>query len=308
MSMLSIVVPCYNEQETVEIFYDEVTKVLDEMGMDREIIYVNDGSADATMEKLVKLYEAHPGIVKVIDFSRNFGKEGAFLAGLRACKGDYITVMDADLQDPPSYLPKMFALMEEKDLDVVGTRRVSREGEPKIRSFFARSFYKIVNHFTEVEIVDGARDYRLMKRYVVDAILSMKEYNRFAKGMFVWVGFKCEYLEYKNVERVAGVTSWSFWKLFRYAIDGIIEYTNAPLAFAAWGGGFMTGLMAVVLFILLILALMGKEISGTALILSVVLFIGGILLLSAGILGEYLSKTYDEVKGRPHYIVRKYYE
>ncbi len=308
MPKLSIVVPCYNEQETVEIFYDEVTKVLDEMQMDREIIYVNDGSADATMEKLLALYEAHPGIVKVIDFSRNFGKEGAFLAGLRACTGDYITVMDADLQDPPSYLPKMFALMEEKDLDVVGTRRISREGEPKLRSFFARSFYKIVNHFTEVEIVDGARDYRLMKRYVVDAILSMKEYNRFAKGMFVWVGFKCEYLEYKNVERVAGQTSWSFWKLFRYAIDGIIEYTNAPLAFAAWGGGFMTGIMTVELIILLILALTGRAISGTVLILSALLFLGGILLLSAGILGEYLSKTYDEDKGRPHYIVRKYYE
>ena len=308
MPKLSIVVPCYNEQETVEIFYDEVTRVLDEMQMDREIIYVNDGSADATMEKLLKLYEAHPGIVKVIDFSRNFGKEGAFLAGLRACTGDYITVMDADLQDPPSYLPKMFALMEEKDLDVVGTRRISREGEPKLRSFFARSFYKIVNHFTEVEIVDGARDYRLMKRYVVDAILSMKEYNRFAKGMFVWVGFKCEYLEYKNVERVAGQTSWSFWKLFRYAIDGIIEYTNAPLAFAAFGGGFLTGVMAVELIVLLIMALAGRAISGTVLILSALLFIGGILLLSAGILGEYLSKTYDEVKGRPHYIVRKYYE
>ena len=268
--MLSIVVPCYNEQETVEIFYDAVTKVLDEMGMEREIIYVNDGSRDATMEKLVSLYEAHPGIVKVIDFSRNFGKEGAFLAGLRACKGEYVTVMDADLQDPPDYLPKMFALMEEKDLDVVGTRRVSREGEPKLRSFFARAFYRIVNHFTEVEIVDGARDYRLMKRPVVDAILSKKEYNRFAKGMFVWVGFKCEYLEYQNVERVAGETSWSFWKLFRYAIDGIIEYANAPLTFAAWGGGFMTVIMLAELLVLLVLSLTGRSISSTTLIISCV--------------------------------------
>ncbi|MBQ1532301.1 MAG: glycosyltransferase family 2 protein [Solobacterium sp.] len=306
--MLSIVVPCYNEQETVEIFYDAVTKVLDEMGMEREIIYVNDGSRDATMEKLVSLYEAHPGIVKVIDFSRNFGKEGAFLAGLRACKGEYITVMDADLQDPPDYLPKMFALMEEKDLDVVGTRRVSREGEPKLRSFFARAFYRIVNHFTEVEIVDGARDYRLMKRPVVDAILSMKEYNRFAKGMFVWVGFKCEYLEYQNVERVAGETSWSFWKLFRYAIDGIIEYANAPLTFAAWGGGFMTVIMLVELLVLLVLSLTGRSLSSTTLIISCVLFMGSILLLALGIIGEYLAKTYDEVRARPQYIVRKYYE
>lgn len=308
MKKLSIVVPCYNEQETVEIFYNAVTKVLDEMGMNREIIFVNDGSKDATLEKLIGLYEEHYDVVRVIDFSRNFGKESAFLAGLRAATGNYITVMDADLQDPPEYLPKMFALMEEKDLDVVGTRRISREGEPKIRSFFARAFYKIVNHFTEVEIVDGARDFRLMKRPVVDAILSMKEYNRFAKGMFVWVGFKCEYLEYKNVERVAGETSWSFWKLFRYAIDGIIEYTNAPLAFAMWGGGFITGIMFIELLILLIMALCGKAVTIQTVILSAVLFMGGVLLLCVGIIGEYLAKTYDEVRERPHYIIKKYYD
>ena len=240
MSLLSIVVPCFNEEETVLLFYEAVEKVLKTMDISDEIIFVNDGSKDNTLTEMIKLYEAHPKEVKVIDFSRNFGKEGAFLAGLRAAKGDYVTVMDADLQDPPEYLPKMFDLMEKNDDDVVGTRRVTRQGEPALRSFFARSFYKLINRFIEVKIVDGARDFRLMKRQVVDSILSLKEYGRFSKGLFVWVGYKTEYLEYENVERVAGETSWSFWKLFRYAIDGIIEYTNIPLRFAVWIGAPIT--------------------------------------------------------------------
>ena len=308
MSLLSIVVPCYNEQETVELYYDAVTKVLGTMDIEHELIFVNDGSKDDTLAKLTGLYNAHPGEIKIIDFSRNFGKEAAFLAGLRAAKGDYVTVMDADLQDPPEMLPKMFEVMEKNGDDVVGSRRVTRAGEPKIRSFFARSFYKIINRYIEVEIVDGARDFRLMKRRVVDAILSLKEYNRFSKGLFVWVGFKCEYLEYENIERVAGETKWSFWGLFRYALDGIIEFTNAPLHFAFWTGGGLTCVMVIEMIVLLIRALLGRAVSSTALVLSCVLFLGGLILLCVGILGEYLAKTYGEVKQRPHYIVKDFYE
>ncbi|MBR2794410.1 MAG: glycosyltransferase family 2 protein [Solobacterium sp.] len=308
MSLLSIVVPCYNEEETVDLFYTALTKVVDQMDLEYEVIFVNDGSKDSTLDKMLALYRAHPGVVKVIDFSRNFGKEGALLAGLRAAKGDYVTVMDADLQDPPEYIPKMFEVMEKNGNDVVGTRRVSRKGESKIRSWFARKFYKLINRFTEVEIVDGARDFRLMKRQVVDAILSLKEYGRFSKGLFVWVGFKCEYLEYENIKRVAGETKWSFVKLLRYALDGIIEYTDMPLWIISWVGGFLTVIMLVFLLIMLVLSLLGKALSSTVLIIAVVLFMGGIILLSTGILGEYLAKTYDEVRGRPNYIIKKFYE
>ena len=308
MSLLSIVVPCYNEQETVKLYYDAVSKVLSTMDIDHEIIFINDGSKDNTLAELTALYEDHRGEIRIIDFSRNFGKEAAFLAGLRAAKGDYVTVMDADLQDPPEMLPKMFEVMEKNNNDVVGSRRVTRAGEPKIRSFFARNFYKTINRYIEVEIVDGARDFRLMKRPVVDAILSLKEYNRFSKGLFVWVGFKCEYLEYENIERVAGETKWSFWGLFRYALDGIIEFTNAPLHFAFWTGGGLTFTMFVVLLVLLIRALLGKAVAMTAVILSCVLFMGGLILLCVGILGEYLAKTYGEVKGRPNYIIKDFYE
>lgn len=308
MTLLSIVVPCYNEEETVDLFYEATTKVLATMNLEYEIIFVNDGSKDKTLEKTVALHDAHPTQVKVVDFSRNFGKEGALLAGLEHAKGDYVTVMDADLQDPPEYLPKMFETMDKNGDDVVGTRRVTRSGEPPIRSFFARQFYKLINHFNEVEIVDGARDYRLMKRQVVDSILSLKEYNRFSKGLFVWVGYKTEYLEYENIERVAGETKWSFWKLFRYAIDGIIEYTQAPLELSCILGGILTPCMMVELVVLLIMALCGKVISIATVILSLVLFFGGIILLAIGIVGEYLAKTYSEVKGRPQYIVKKFYE
>lgn len=309
MALLSVVIPCYNEEETVELFYKAVTNVLDEMKeITYELIFVNDGSSDSTLDKTLRLHEVHPDTVKVIDFSRNFGKESALLAGLRAAKGDYVTVMDADLQDPPEYLPKMFKVMEEHGNDVVGTRRITRKGEPKIRSWFARQFYKLINRYTEVEIVDGARDFRLMKRQVVDSILSLEEYNRFSKGLFVWVGYKCEYLEYENVERVAGETKWSFWKLLRYAMDGIIEYTNMPLGIASWVGGFLAAVMTLVLIIMLVCSLIGKDISSSSLIIALILFMGGVILLSTGILGEYLAKTYDEVRRRPHYIIKKFYD
>ncbi len=306
MTLLSIVVPCYNEEETVDLYYEAVTKVLHTMDLDYEIIFVNDGSKDKTLEKALALYKKYPKNIRVVDFSRNFGKEGALLAGLRHAKGDYVTVMDADLQDPPEYLPKMFEVMEKNHDDVVGTRRVTRVGEPVIRSFFARQFYKLINHFNEVEIVDGARDYRLMTRQVVDSILSLNEYNRFSKGLFVWVGYKIEYLEYENIERVAGETKWSFWKLFRYALDGIIEYTNAPLEISFVFGGALTFIMTVELIVLLIMSLCGKVITTASILISLVLFLGGCILLAIGILGEYMSKTYSEVKGRPQYIVRKF--
>lgn len=309
MKKLSIVVPCYNEKETVSLFYDATSKVVEEMGMDYEVIFVNDGSKDSTLEECLKLFEAHPDIVRVIDFSRNFGKEGGLLAGLEYATGEFITVMDADLQDPPSFLPIMFKEMEDKGVDIVGTRRVSRKGEPPIRSFFARQFYKLINKFSDVEIVDGARDFRLMTRQVVDAILQLREYHRFSKGIFVWVGFKTVYLEYENVERVAGETSWSFWKLLGYAIEGIIAFTVAPLRIATFSGIFISFIaFASMIFVIIRAALFGDPVSGWPSMVTILLFLGGIQLVALGIIGEYLSKTYMEVKKRPNYIVRKIYK
>ena len=304
--LLSVVVPCYNEEKSVPLFYTAAVDVLKTLPLSYELIFVNDGSRDGTLQEMLKLYEAHRDTVRVIDFSRNFGKEAGLLAGLRASKGDLVTVMDVDLQDPPSLLPKMLETMEKNGDDIVGTRRVDRKGEPPVRSWFARKFYKLINRYTEVEIVDGARDFRLMKRPVVDAILSLKERNRFSKGLFVWVGFKSEYLEYENVERAAGESKWSFWKLFRYALDGIIEYTDAPLRAAAWVGGVLSAVMGIELIVLLILSIVGS-VSSSVVLISVVLFLGGIILLAAGTIGEYLAKTYDEVRQRPPYIVKHEY-
>ena len=304
--LLSVVVPCYNEEKSVPLFYTAAVDVLKTLPLSYELIFVNDGSRDGTLQEMLKLYEAHRDTVRVIDFSRNFGKEAGLLAGLRASKGDLVTVMDVDLQDPPSLLPKMLETMEKNGDDIVGTRRVDRKGEPPVRSWFARKFYKLINKYTEVEIVDGARDFRLMKRPVVDAILSLKERNRFSKGLFVWVGFKSEYLEYENVERAAGESKWSFWKLFRYALDGIIEYTDAPLRAAAWVGGVLSAVMGIELIVLLILSIVGS-VSSSVVLISVVLFLGGMILLAAGIIGEYLAKTYDEVRQRPSYIVKHEY-
>lgn len=309
MSLLSIVVPCYNEKETVHLFYDAIVTVMKKMDFDYEVIFVNDGSKDTTLEECLKLYEKYPTHVKVIDFSRNFGKESGLLAGLEHAKGDYITVMDADLQDPPELLIEMFKVMNEKNIEVVGTRRVSRDGEPKIRSFFARKFYKLINRFSEVDIVDGARDYRLMTRQVVDSILELKEYHRFSKGIFVWVGYKVEYLEYQNVERVAGETSWSFWGLMKYAIEGIVAFTIAPLRLATYTGFFISFCSFVLMIYIFSKALLfGDPVSGWPSMMVMILFLGGIQLLALGIIGEYLSKTYIEVKKRPNYIVRQVYE
>ncbi len=309
MEKISIVVPCYNEQETVALFYEATSQVLNTMNVEYEIIYVNDGSKDNTLKELEALYNNHKDEVKVIDFSRNFGKESGLLAGLDYATGDYIAVMDVDLQDPPEFLPKMLSMIKEKDLDIVGTRRVSREGEPPIRSFFARNFYKLINKFSEVEIVDGARDYRLMKRQVVESILELREVHRFSKGLFGWVGYKTEYLEYQNVERVAGETSWSFLGLLKYAIEGLVAFTVAPLRIATFFGLFISlGSFIYMIYQFLGTLVFGNNVEGYASTIVIITFLGGIQLLCIGIIGEYLSKTYMEVKKRPSYIIRKKYE
>lgn len=309
MKCLSIVVPCFNEQETVSIFYHEVTKVCQQIQIDYQLIFVNDGSKDNTLEALLKLYHQDETHVQVIDFSRNFGKESALLAGLNVARGNYITVMDADLQDPPALIGEMIEILETQPVDIVGTRRVTRKGEPKIRSFFARQFYKLINQFSEVEIVDGARDFRMMKKEVVASILSLKEYNRFSKGIFAWVGYRTIYLEYENIERVAGETSWSFLKLFLYAIDGIVAFTIAPLRMVTVLGIFISMLaFLMVLFVFFRTLLFKDPVAGWPSLAIIIMFLGGIQILSVGIVGEYLSKTYMEVKQRPHYIIKKMYE
>lgn len=301
--MISIVVPCYNEQETVELFYNATVPVLKEIGYDYELIYVNDGSKDKTIQVLREMVKTKSKMI-VVDFSRNFGKEAAMYAGLKQAKGDYVAVMDVDLQDPPEMLKEMVYGLEQEKYDVVGTRRVSRKGEPVIRSFFARQFYKLINKFIDVEIVDGARDYRLMKRKVVDAILSVNEYNRFSKGIFSWVGFKTKYLEYENVERVAGETSWSFWKLVKYAIEGIVAFTTAPLQLATVFGLLISAMsFAYMAFVFMKALLFGDPVAGYPSLMVVITLLGGIQLLCVGVLGEYLAKMYMEVKKRPIYLV-----
>ncbi len=306
--LLSVVVPCYNESETVHLFYDALSKQMATLPYNYEVLFVNDGSKDDTLDQCLDLFEKHPDHVKVIDFSRNFGKEGALYAGLANAKGDFVTVMDADLQDPPAYLTPMFEAINQQGYDVVGLRRVDRKGEPPIRSFFARAFYRLINHFTEVEIVDGARDFRLMRRQVVDSILELGENQRFSKGLFVWVGYKTKYLEYENVERVAGETSWSFWGLFKYAIGGIVAFTTAPLQLATVMGLIVSmASMVYMIFVFVKALLFADPVAGYPSTMVVILFLGGVQLLSIGILGEYLAKTYMETKRRPSYIIKKLY-
>ncbi len=305
MKKLSIVVPCYNEEEAIPYFYEEINKVSKEMKNDFEFIFVNDGSKDKTID-IVKDLSKKDKRVKYIHFSRNFGKEAAMLAGLELSSGDYVTIMDADLQDPPSLLPEMVRLIEEENYDCVGTRRVTRKGEPPIRSFFARMFYKIINKMSKVEMVDGARDFRLMTRQMVNSILELKEYNRYSKGLFSFVGYNTKWLEYENVERVAGETKWSFWKLFAYAIEGIVAFTTTPLTIAA----FMGMLFCLVSFIMIIVIIVktlcfGDPVSGWPSMACIIFFVSGVQLFCIGIIGEYLSKTYLETKKRPIYIVKE---
>lgn len=306
MATLSIIVPCYNEQESLPYYFTAMEKLKPQLPLDFEYIFVNDGSRDQTLAYLRKLAIANPDSVHYISFSRNFGKEAGLYAGLQKATGDYITVMDADLQDPPELLIKMYQEIQDPEIDCVGTRRVTRAGEPKLRSFFARMFYRLINKIGQAEIIDGARDFRLMTRQMVDAILELTEYNRFSKGLFSWVGFKTKYLPYENVERVAGTTSWSFWKLFSYSIDGIVNFSDAPLNIASVIGALACLISIVSLVVIVIRTLLfGDPTSGWPSMVSVVLLLSGIQLLSLGIIGKYVGKIFLETKKRPQYIVKE---
>ena len=302
--LISIVVPCYNEEEVLGKFYDEVVRVAREMAeVNFEFVFVDDGSSDSTLAKLEGLAEQDER-VRFVSFSRNFGKEGALLAGLEYAKGDYVATMDVDLQDPPSLLPEMYATIQE-GYDCVGTRRVNRDGEPPIRSFFARIFYKLINKMSKIEMVDGARDYRLMTRQMVDAIIAMREYNRYSKGLFSFVGFKTKWIEFRHVDRAAGETHWSFWKLFVYAIEGICAFSKVPLVIAAVLGLLFCFIAFVMIVVIIVKTLVfGDAASGWPSLICVVLMMGGLQLLALGVIGQYLAKTYLETKRRPVYIVR----
>lgn len=300
---LTIIVPCYNEQEALPIFYKEVKQVLKNIDDDHELLFVNDGSKDNTLI-LLKQYASQDNYVKYISFSRNFGKEAAMYAGFCNATGDYVAIMDADMQDPPTLLPQMLEILKSGEYDSVATHRVNRTGEPPIRSWFARRFYQIINKISDADIVDGARDFRLMKRSMVDSIISMSEYNRFSKGIFGWIGFRTYWLSYENVERVAGVTKWNFWKLMKYAIDGIINFSQAPLSIASWFGISMTGFSFIALAAIIIRKLMfGDPVMGWASTICVIILSGGIQMFCLGIMGQYIAKMYLEIKNRPHYIV-----
>lgn len=307
MKLLSVIVPCYNEEENVPYFYEELLKqeaFFREKGIELEIIYVDDGSGDGTLSEVRRLHEKD-GRVHLVSFSRNFGKEAGIYAGLSKAKGDFAVLMDVDLQDPPSLLPEMYSYIEQ-GYDSVATRRVSRKGEPPVRSFFARMFYRLMRRISKTEIVDGARDYRMMTRQVVDAILSMREYNRFTKGIFGWVGFQTKWLEYENIERAKGETKWSFWKLFAYSLEGIMAFSTAPLAIASVMG-LVFCILAVVLIIVIIVKtlIFGDPTSGWPSMVCIMSLLGGVQLLCIGIVGQYLSKTYMEVKRRPIYLVKE---
>ncbi len=305
---VSIIVSCYNEEKSLPLFYQEISKVFQNLSkVDLELILVDDGSKDQTLTEMKKLSQKD-NRVRYISFSRNFGKEAAMYAGLNAATGDYVGLMDADLQDPPSLLPKMIEILEDKDLDYdcVATRRVDRKGEPPIRSFFARKFYKIINKMSDVELVDGARDYRLMSKAMVNAILQLKEYNRFSKGLFGFVGFNTKWLEYENIERVAGETKWSFWKLFKYAVEGIVAFTTAPLTIAALLGIIFCIIAFVMIIVIITKTIMfGDPTSGWPSMICVIFLVSGVQLFCLGIIGEYLSKTYLETKKRPIYIIKE---
>ena len=303
MSKLSVVLPAYNEELMVGKTCRVLAEVLTKAKIPYELVVVNDGSGDRTWEEIQKAGERDANVTGIL-FSRNFGKEAAMYAGFCNARGDYVAVMDADLQDPPALLPEMLQKLESGEYDSVATRRVSRDGEPPIRSFFARKFYQLINRISDADIVDGARDFRLMKRSMVDAIISMSEYNRFSKGIFGWIGFKTLWLPYKNIERVAGETKWNFWKLFKYAISGIINFSQAPLTIASWFGTSMTGVSFLALIVIVLRKLIFDDpVDGWASTICVIIFIGGLQLFCLGIMGQYIAKTYMEVKQRPHYII-----
>ena len=307
MEKISVIVPCYNEQDALPLFYEEMEKVRknDFEDIQFEYIFVNDGSKDETLQEMKALREKDDK-VRYISFSKNFGKEAAMFAGLEAATGDYVTLMDADLQDPPSLLKQMYDCIKNEGYDCVATRRVTRKGEPPIRSFFARLFYKIINKMSDVEMVDGARDYRLMTKQMVDAIISVKEYNRYSKGIFSFVGFNTKWLEYENIERVAGETKWSFWKLFKYAIEGITAFSTTPLIISSVIGLLFCFVAFILILVIIIKTLVyGDPTSGWPSMVCIMFFVSGIQLFSLGIIGQYLSKTYLEVKNRPIYIIKE---
>lgn len=305
--LLSIVVPCYNEQESIPLFYDAVEKVAQTLPIKHEYWLINDGSADNTLKECQKLHESHPDAVHYVSFSRNFGKEAALYAGLKSAKGNYVVVMDADLQDPPEYLPQMLEKIMTGDYDCIGTRRIDRTGEAKVKSFLSDKFYHVINKIADVEIVPGARDYRMMTRQMVDAVLSMTEYNRFSKGIFAWVGFKTKYLPYHNVQRVAGTTDWSTWKLFKYAVDGITDFSDTPLSIATWIGGLSAFAAMIGLIFVVIRHFIepSSSITGWASLVSIILLLGGIQLMCLGIVGKYIGKIYLQSKRRPIYIIKE---
>lgn len=304
---LSIIVPCYFEEESIPLFYQAVEEIKTQLlNIELEYWFINDGSTDGTLNEMKKLNQSDPEHVHYASFSRNFGKEAALYCGLQHATGDYVTVMDVDLQDPPDMLPEMFKYLDE-GYDCVGTRRTTRQGEPPIRSFFARMFYKLINKISDTQMVNGARDFRLMTRQMVDAILQMSEYNRFSKGIFSWVGFKTKYLEYQNRERVAGNTSWNFWKLFTYSIDGIVNFSQFPLDLAAFFGFFSSFISGIAIIFLIIRYLIhgGDPTTGWTSMICIFLFIGGIQLMFLGIIGKYIGKIFTEVKHRPVYILKE---
>ncbi|WP_462316524.1 glycosyltransferase family 2 protein [Methanobrevibacter sp.] len=303
MVLLSIVVPCFNEEESVEIFLKEIQETLKEH--DYEILYINDGSSDNTLKKIKELADSNSN-VKYISFSRNFGKESAIYAGLKNASGDLICVMDVDLQHPPSLLPEMIESVSSEDYDVVAARRVSRKGEPKIKSFFSHLFYKVFNRITNMDLAEGATDYRVMRKPVVDAILKMPEYNRFSKGLFHWVGFNTKWIPYENIERTVGETTWSFWGLVKYSIEGIVAFTTLPLSISIYLGTFISIVAFIYMIVIIIRYLLYSDpVQGFATIMCSILLLGGIQLLSVGVLGKYLEKTYIETKNRPIFIVKE---
>ncbi len=310
MSLLSVIIPCFNEQEAIPFFYDAMVKTASDMketwpDLEFEYLFIDDGSRDNTLETVEKLREKDK-CVRFISFSRNFGKEAALYAGLENARGDYAVTMDADMQDPPSILPEMFRAVKEEGYDSAATRRVTRRGEPVIRSFFARRFYRLINRMSSADIVDGARDYRIMTRRMVDAIVGMREYNRFTKGIYGWIGFNTKWIEFENVERVAGETKWSFWKLFGYAMEGIIGFSTIPLSMATWFGILMSIISFLgILFIIVKKIVYGDPTSGWSSLVCIILLIAGIQLFCMGIIGQYLAKAYLETKHRPIYIARR---
>ena len=320
MKKVSIVVPCFNESEVLPVFLKEILKEIDhinatcklsskkenpftETDYEFELLFIDDGSKDSTKE-ILRENAKNDSRITYISFSRNFGKEAALYAGLQNATGDYVCVMDADLQDPPSMISKMLVLLESNEYDCVATRRIDRKGEPPVRSWFSRLFYRIMNHISDAEITDGARDFRMMNRDMVDAIISMGESNRFSKGIFGWVGFRTYWIPYENVERAAGETKWNFWKLFRYAFEGIISFSDTPLNLVSWFGILMTGFSFLMLLVIIVRKMMlGDPVAGWASTICIIIFIGGIQLFSLGIIGQYIANIYVETKKRPHYIV-----